>query len=105
VIAGAELHEMMFAKISKAMQLGVKADHMIQHCSEMSPEVDRLQGLVDRINAEIFEFCIRVERGAPYTDAVEVRAVMDVEIKPVIAAMVALLDQIEANRAARGGKP
>jgi hypothetical protein len=77
VIAGAELHEMAFAKIGKAMRLGIKAEHMIQHCSEVSPEVDRLQGLVDRINAEIFEFCNRIELGAPYKNAAEVNRASD----------------------------
>jgi hypothetical protein len=45
---------------------------------------------------------MRVELGGPYVDVVEACAAIEAEVKPVIAAMLVLRDQIDVNRRIAG---
>ena len=73
MIEGEALDEMIIRKISRTMQTCARASQLIMACSDgPSPELDVLQGLIDRVQSEAVQFCRRIETSAPYRTADDV---------------------------------
>jgi hypothetical protein len=87
-------------KCERTLSVCVKGSLMLERCREISAAVDQLQGLLDCLQGEIYQFALRTTSGR-YRCVEDLESVMRVEIRPVRDAALALKVHLDRQHALR----
>jgi hypothetical protein len=80
----------------------VRAERLIETCVDRpSPELDELQGYIDRVQSAAAEFYYRMMTSAPFRCADEAEEAIRHELVPLKDALLAALDLLNERIASR----